>query len=231
MLSGSSPLAGVATTSETRQPQRHQAPVSRPVGGSTPVVRPPDGREGRTLPRAYVARRRLSPRNTPIVPSESVVDRGFRAPAALELRTERSTNSTKRIESDGARTAAVSLASAPNDAQESVPTANALIANDVIEAIEKAVEPIESTDSPQAVALDEPTLEQEFIEHPEFYNSDTEYAPAHSVMATFQSPLNARHVVLIMLAVVAVAIAVSATVAIFVERRTTSSVTAPASNH
>jgi hypothetical protein len=50
-------------------------------------------------------------------------------------------------------------------------------------------------------------------------------------MATFQSPLNARHVVLIMLAVVAVAIAVSATVAIFVERRTTSSVTAPASNH
>ena len=118
MLSGSSPLAGVAMTSETRQPQRHQAPVSRPVGGSTPVVRPPDGREGRTLPRAYVARRRLSPRNTPIVPSESVVDRGFRAPAALELRTERSTNSTKRIESDGARTAAVALASAPNDAQE-----------------------------------------------------------------------------------------------------------------
>jgi hypothetical protein len=206
-MPASTPLGGVAVVPENRQSARTQTPVSRPVGGSSPVVRA-DGREGRTLPRAFVARRRLSPRSTPVVPSEPVVDRAFRAPPAVgppaaELATPstnstNSTNSTKRIE---------------------------LNASDLTNAIE-ASEPIESA---RPVVWGEPSLERQFVEQSDFGDSDVEYTPAHSALATFQAPSNARLVALILLAVVAVAIA-SATVALFVERRITSNVTAPASS-
>ena len=214
MPPASTPLGGVAVVPEIRQSTRAQTPVSRPVGGSSPVVRSADGREGRTLPRAFVARRRLSPRSTPVVPSEPVVDRAFRAPPAVEplapkpatpstnsthsTNSTNSTNSTKRIE------------------------LNASHATNFIE----ASEPIES---PRPVVWGEPSLERQFVEQPDFGDSDVEYAPAHSALASFQAPSNARLVALILLAVVAVAIA-SATVALFVERRITSNVTAPASS-
>ena len=41
-------------------------PAFVPVGGSSAVARPTDGREGKTLPRIYVARRRQSPRSAPV---------------------------------------------------------------------------------------------------------------------------------------------------------------------
>ena len=44
--------------------------VSRPTRVATPFVRSAEGREGRTLPRAYVARRRLTPRSIPIVSAD-----------------------------------------------------------------------------------------------------------------------------------------------------------------
>jgi hypothetical protein len=62
------PVHDAAALPEVRHATRAQAPASRPITGAAPIVRPADGKEGRTLPRAYVARRRLTPRNTPVIP-------------------------------------------------------------------------------------------------------------------------------------------------------------------
>jgi hypothetical protein len=72
-----SPPRGVPTVPEPRQPRSSSTPAPRTVGGSSPVVRPADSKEGKTLPRAYVARRRISPRSTPVVPPEPMSDDAF----------------------------------------------------------------------------------------------------------------------------------------------------------
>jgi hypothetical protein len=62
-----SPVRGLATVPEPRQPRTSNpgtSSIGRPVIGSVPIARDP---EGRALPRAYVARRRPSPRATPAV--------------------------------------------------------------------------------------------------------------------------------------------------------------------
>ena len=64
-----------------RQSPRSSSPGIRAVVGSSPVARPADGREGKTLPRAYVARRRLSPKSTPVVPAEPLSEQAFRGGA------------------------------------------------------------------------------------------------------------------------------------------------------
>ena len=80
-----SPPRGIATVADTRQPARNYPPTSRPVGGSSPVVRTADGREGKPLPRAYVARRRLSPpKSSPVVPPEPLSEQTFRARQEIE---------------------------------------------------------------------------------------------------------------------------------------------------
>jgi hypothetical protein len=64
---GISPVRGLATIPEPRQPRTSNpgtSSIGRPVIGSVPITRDP---EGKALPRAYVARRRPSPRATPIV--------------------------------------------------------------------------------------------------------------------------------------------------------------------
>jgi hypothetical protein len=61
-----SPIRGVPVSIDPRPARGNPAPPSpRPVLGGVPVTR--DG-EGRTLPRAYVARRRPSPKSNPVVP-------------------------------------------------------------------------------------------------------------------------------------------------------------------
>jgi hypothetical protein len=77
------PPRGVDTIPETRQTTRVHGPASRSVGGTSPVVRSPDPKEGRTLPRAYVARRRLSPKSTPVVPAEPQPKRESATPEDL----------------------------------------------------------------------------------------------------------------------------------------------------
>ena len=72
-----SPPRGVPAVPEPRQQRSASTPAPRAVGGSSPVVRPADSKEGKTLPRAYVARRRLSPRSTPVVPPEPMSDDEF----------------------------------------------------------------------------------------------------------------------------------------------------------
>jgi hypothetical protein len=65
-----SPARGVATVPEPR-PARTSSPViARPVQGSVPVSRDV---EGRSLPRAYVARRRSSPRGVPVIPPDDAL--------------------------------------------------------------------------------------------------------------------------------------------------------------
>jgi hypothetical protein len=232
---GFTPLEGIAAVPETRQSTRAQSPVSRPVGGSSPVVRAADGKEGRTLPRAYVARRRLSPRNTPVVSSESVVDRALRAPWEVEVQAaksaDRAPHSTELIELSATPSVARPLETPPVVANESTASAKTRDSSDATEAIE-ADEPIEAMELAFSVAVDEPSLDRESLERRESEDSNDVYTrPPHSATTAFQGPLNTRHVVLFLLAVVAIAITVSATLLILVERRLTSSVTAPASNN
>jgi hypothetical protein len=62
-----SPVRGFAPVPDPRQPRVSSpgtASVSRPVVGTVPIARDP---EGKSLPRAFVARRRPSPRATPAV--------------------------------------------------------------------------------------------------------------------------------------------------------------------
>jgi hypothetical protein len=62
-----SPVRGFAPVSDSRQPRVSNPgtpSASRPVVGAVPIARDP---EGKSLPRAYVARRRPSPRATPTV--------------------------------------------------------------------------------------------------------------------------------------------------------------------
>jgi hypothetical protein len=62
-----SPVRGFAPVPDPRQPRVSNPsapPPSRPVVGAVPVARDP---EGKSLPRAYIARRRPSPRGTPAV--------------------------------------------------------------------------------------------------------------------------------------------------------------------
>jgi hypothetical protein len=63
-----SPVRGFAPVVESPRPRVSNSSTppssSRPVGGVVPIGRDP---EGKTLPRAYVARRRPSPRATPVV--------------------------------------------------------------------------------------------------------------------------------------------------------------------
>jgi len=54
-----SPISGLSEVSEVLSPRPTQAPSAKPITGPTPIAR---GAEGRSLPRAYVARRRSSPR-------------------------------------------------------------------------------------------------------------------------------------------------------------------------
>lgn len=84
-----SPPRGVAIIPETRQSTRTPTSAVRAVGGSSPLVRPADSKEGKTLPRAYVARRRLSPKSTPVIPAEPMADipfdsRGLEQEEAIE---------------------------------------------------------------------------------------------------------------------------------------------------
>jgi hypothetical protein len=57
-----SPISGLSEVSEVLSPRPVQTPSAKPITGPTPVAR---GAEGRSLPRAYVARRRSSPRGIP----------------------------------------------------------------------------------------------------------------------------------------------------------------------
>jgi hypothetical protein len=59
-----SPVRGVSALVEPRPARVSNPGVTRPVMGTAPVAR--DG-EGKSLPRAYVARRRSSPRGIPVV--------------------------------------------------------------------------------------------------------------------------------------------------------------------
>jgi hypothetical protein len=66
-----SPVRGVATLPEPRTARTSNPGMSRPVQGAVPVSRDV---EGRSLPRAYVARRRSSPRGLPAIAApDSVV--------------------------------------------------------------------------------------------------------------------------------------------------------------
>jgi hypothetical protein len=65
-----SPARGVATLAEPRPARTSNPSVARPVQGSVPVSRDV---EGRSLPRAYVARRRSSPRGVPVIPPDDVL--------------------------------------------------------------------------------------------------------------------------------------------------------------
>ncbi len=79
-----SPVRGFAAVPDPRQPRVSNpgtpAPA-RPVVGAAPVARDP---EGKTLPRAYVARRRPSPRATPTVRVSASEKQGRLQPEQFE---------------------------------------------------------------------------------------------------------------------------------------------------
>jgi hypothetical protein len=78
-----SPVRGLATVPELRQPRPSNpgaAVAGRPVVGSVPIARDPDGK---ALPRAYVARRRPSPRTTPAVRASIAEPPTLRPPERL----------------------------------------------------------------------------------------------------------------------------------------------------
>jgi hypothetical protein len=78
-----SPVRGLASVTETRQPRPSNpgAPASsRPVIGAVPIAR---DLEGKALPRAYVARRRPSPRATPAVRASITEPAALRPPDRL----------------------------------------------------------------------------------------------------------------------------------------------------
>jgi len=75
-----SPVRSLAPVPEPRQPRPSNpgtTPTARPVVGSVPIARDP---EGKALPRAYVARRRPSPRTTPAVRASIVEPATLRPP-------------------------------------------------------------------------------------------------------------------------------------------------------
>ena len=57
-----SPISGLSEVADVLSPRPAPAPSPKPITGPTPIARAP---EGRSLPRAYVARRRPSPRGIP----------------------------------------------------------------------------------------------------------------------------------------------------------------------
>jgi hypothetical protein len=119
----------------------------------------------------------------------------------------------------------------PTDARGRSDVTQTVAADEPVEPTPSVVAETESvrTETPPVIA-EEPSVEEECIDQTELPDEEADYPFADPATSMSQAPLNARHVVLIMLAVVVVAIAVSASVAIFVERQVTSSITTPASN-
>jgi hypothetical protein len=79
-----SPVRGFAPVPDPRQPRVSgpgTPPPSRPVVGTMPVARAP---EGKSLPRAYIARRRASPRSTPAVRPATAAPLAMTVPEVLE---------------------------------------------------------------------------------------------------------------------------------------------------
>jgi hypothetical protein len=74
-----SPVRGFASLPEAKPPRVSSPVTSRPAAGSGSTSRPS---EGKTIPRAYVARRRSSPRGIPAVKSDEPVSE----PPALSVR-------------------------------------------------------------------------------------------------------------------------------------------------
>lgn len=79
-----SPTRPITAIPESKPAGRPSGPVAlRSVLGAAPVTR---GGEGKSLPRAYVARRRQSPRHLPVVPSSSDQQSAEAPPAASGTR-------------------------------------------------------------------------------------------------------------------------------------------------
>ena len=289
-----SPPRGVAAVPDGRQSPRSSSPGTRAIVGSSPVARPADGREGKTLPRAYVARRRLSPKSSPVVPAEPLSEEDFQA--TQELEQEESIERMYTVEliefevppsrSDAEEPPASEVKQSPAPDAKQLATVPAIerppqqaaesfepvaFASDAMPAVEAPttdrplrgdprVGRVDSSDTDDqldvAIPLShwtEPVASQ--LKNAEasdirwsFGNGDGSAlaAPTRTASLRFESParadepakavytlpapLNARYVVLVLLAVVAVMVAVSASVAILVERHFTPHAAAPTSN-
>jgi hypothetical protein len=305
-----SPPHGTATVPDSRQAQRTYSPGSRPVTGAAPVIRAADGREGRTLPRAYVARRRLTPRNIAAVPEEPQPASPFSPPDVMDESipdtvelvevtfltetpevsepSEALAESQTALESVAAPDALSSTTNGPGaeggaNASEIVPEATPEVEEseaedeieipaesrvaetsdpaqiELIDVQDEASEPVqriehvEATAPSEAIAPSEPMEPPTAVEAVEAVEAPPTEVPATRpklvepaavvvepsppanvhvpTVTTAPAPVfNSRHIVLFMLGVVAVAIVVSAAVAIYVERRFAPQVTAPVSS-
>jgi hypothetical protein len=271
-----SPPRGVAAIPDPRQAPR-TSPPARPVGGSSPVVRPADGKEGKTLPRAYVARRRLSPRSTPIVPAEPLAEQALQARQELDqeesveqvysvelIELEAPAAASDRVESPNGKpnepveipetrddVAAVAVnadveSPTPQSDELLEPVAfefNAPVAFQTMAGVEPATadtplgvghrierpEPRETDDHldvaiPLSHWTEPPVASSKNSESADvqaFARADeaVQPTPAAVPVPASQTPLNTRKVVLVLLAVVALTAAVSATLVILAERQ------------
>lgn len=211
-----SPPRGVPVQPEARpeiRPARASGPTAaRPVLGATPIARQT---EGKSLPRAYVARRRQSPRkNVPAPPAEPVTQTS-RAP-------------------DLPRPKPASHVLAPEPMSGAAPTAATVVVAPELAAQTAYTPPLKAKPHEPPQSSPQP-IEEQFGEmhavshapvpsrHPRPASLDEPEVATHErivVTPAHPATLPLRHLLLILIAVVGVAVGVSTVVALIIGRST-----------
>jgi hypothetical protein len=219
-----STAAGTPALPPDERASEPQTPSAQPpFAPAPPVARRVTSTEVRTLPRAYFVRRRLTPRSTPAVPVDHSVDpRNDR----LVHRHAAEPREHEQVVATEEPTSAPESRAASEDLE---PAANSEFSNDAGQL--QHTEQVEPASQVNVVDRAEPQAEAEQTTRftpaepppPKVETAVVQAPPERSesppVVPTPLPQFSARKIVLVVLAVVALMIVVSAAVAVFVERR------------